>query len=129
MKTQSLEFITGYLFCDSERMLIKRIHGNDTVQKVECTVQIPKCWFGVPANSNRDIDIEDKIYVKSSTVNKLSPIFFKWDINVQDELDRQYIKFTFIATKKKKKMTITEIEEALGYPIEIVEEHKDEDKH
>lgn len=124
MKEQSMDFNIGVIFSCIERAYVKRIKSD--IEKYVDTVSIPKVWFGLrPLN----IDFLSSFQV-SELMQRLNSILedltekSKFKIQVSAVLsNRQYIDIEYAITKKSaKKMTVEEIEKALGYKIEIVSE-------
>ena len=123
MKKQSLDFIVGYLFKSMDTSIFKHFNCHkSTLVESHC---VPKIWFGLSSCSSITNDITgDKKYELiqklQDTLNALYPKFNTICERVVPE--HQYIRFDFKVTPipEVKKMTIEEIEKALGYKIEIV---------
>jgi hypothetical protein len=127
MQPQSLEFIVGYTFADIQRRFFRLTHENKYLEDAELAINIPKLWFGVPncTNSKSSATLDDQNYIIKRSCEILSIIFPKWNINSTSEVNHQYQEFKFKFEKKiiRQQMTIKDIEEILGYPIEIVAEN------
>ena len=134
MKQVSPEFILGYLFGEIERKIIKDITGGDNSglpRKPDTyTVQIPLLWFGVtkPNSSYHTtptvmLNVEcmcDDIAKKLDET--LSDVFTKRKIHTVVFRDRQYMKFVTTAVEDRRKLTVSQIENLLGYKVTIVPE-------
>ena len=123
MKQQSSDFIEGYVFSKIERNLSILLKQNK-VYNVTFNTSIPKIWFGLPCSQNNDVDLPNKIkewYIEDLTklFNAIVP-----DKTLQMDIypELQYIVFSYKIADKVKKMTKEEIENALGYKIEIISE-------
>lgn len=134
MKQQSPEFLLGYLFSEMERQIIKDITGRDNSslpRKPDTyTAQIPLLWFGItrPNSSyhntpmvmlNAECMCDDLIKKLDET---LSDVFTKRKIHTVFFRDRQYMKFVTTAVEDRRKLTVSQIENLLGYKITIVPE-------
>lgn len=125
MKAKSLDFIVGYVFAQMDRSIFKQFGHNDTKETLIESIIVPKTWFGLTSCSFITNDItEDKkyelIHKLHDTLNDLYP-----KLNTTCERiipEKCYIRFDFKVKYKEqvKKMTVEEIEKALGYKIEIV---------
>ncbi len=134
MKQQSPEFLLGYLFSEIERKIIKDITGRDNSglpRKPDTyTAQIPLLWFGIknPNSSyhttpmvmlNVELMCEDLTKKLDET---LSDVFTKRKIHTVVFRDRQYMRFVTTAVEDRRKLTVSQIENILGYKITIVPE-------
>lgn len=128
MQPQSLEMIVGYTFAGMQRRFFRLRRKNEYLEDAELTIDIPKLWFGVPncTNSKSSATLDDQNYVIKRSCEILSIIFPDWNISCTSEVNHQYQQFKFKFEKKiiRQQMTIKDIEEILGYPIEIVAENK-----
>ena len=128
MKAQHLEFIVGYTFGDIERRFLRLKKEHEYLEDVDLSINIPKCWFNMvmPTNKNTFAPFEHQDYVINHSCDTLSIIFPEWDITCTSEVNNQYQQFNFNFKKKivRQQLTIRDIEEILGYPIEIVAEKK-----
>ena len=134
MKQQSPEFLLGYLFSEIERKIIKDITGRDNSglpRKPDTyTAQIPLLWFGItrPDSSYHNtpmvmLNVEcicDDLTKKLD--DTLSDVFTKRKIQTVFFRDRQYIKFVTTTVEDRRKLTVSQIENLLGYKITIVPE-------
>lgn len=125
MKAQTLEFITGYLFGICERNILKLIDGPTSKQMSgEVSVNVPLCWYGLRPNSS-DLEV-DKFNTQYSEVaiklsSTLMDIFTDRIISTTTKRNKQYMEFTTKFSASRRKITIPEIEEILGYKIEIID--------
>ena len=128
MKEQHLEFIVGYAFADIQKRFFRLRHENEYLEEAELGINIPKCWFKMimPTSKNTFAPFEYQEYVITHTCDTLSIIFPDWDITCTSEVNNQYQQFNFKFKKKivRQQLTVRDIEEILGYPIEIVAEKK-----
>lgn len=127
MKTQTTEFILGYLFSEQERRIFKRISNKTTSMfrspTDPCITKVPLLWFGIkhrlwnhPTFINTMITANDICVKLDST---LSDAFVNYDIHTTVTRDKQYLSFVTVIQQKKRKMTIKEIEDILGFEIEL----------
>ncbi len=134
MKQQSSEFLLGYLFSEIERQIIKDITRRDNSglpRKPDTYIaQIPLLWFGITRpNStyhatpmaiwNVACSCEDLAKKLDET---LSDVFTKRLIQTVVLRDGQYMKFVTTAVEDRRKLTVSQIENLLGYKITIVPE-------
>lgn len=134
MKQQPPEFLLGYLFSEMERKIIKDITGRDNSglpRKPDTyDAQIPLLWFGItrPNSSyhatpmvmlNVELVCEDLARKLDET---LSDVFTKRKIHTVVFRDRQYMRFVTTAIEDRRKLTVSQIENMLGYKITIVPE-------
>ena len=134
MKQQSPEFLLGYVFSEIERKIIKDITVNDNsglLRKPDTyTSQIPLLWFGItrPTSSyhatpmvmlNVELMCEDLAKKLDET---LSDEFPKRKIHTVVFRDGCYMKFVTTAVENRRKLTVSQIENLLGYKITIVPE-------
>ena len=136
MKQQSPEFLLGYLFSEMERKIIKNITGRDNSglpHKPDThTAQIPLLWFGItrPNSSyhttpmvmlNVELMCEELAKKLDET---LSDVFTKRKIHTVVFRDGCYMKFVTTAVEDRRKLTVSQIENMLGYKITIVPEER-----
>lgn len=134
MKQQSPEFLLGYLFSEMERKIIKDVTGRDNSglpRKPDTySAQIPLLWFGItrPNSSyhktpmvmlNVELMCEELAKKLDET---LSDVFTKRKIHTVVFRDRQYMRFVTTAIEDRRKLTVSQIENMLGYKITIVPE-------
>lgn len=134
MKQQSPEFLLGYLFSEIERKIIKDITGRDNSgiprEPNTYTAQIPLLRFGItrPNSSyhttpmvilNVELTCEELAKKLDET---LSDVFTKRKIHTVVFRERQYMKFVTTAIEDRRKLTVSQIENILGYKITIVPE-------
>lgn len=130
MQPQTPEFILGYLFSEIERKVIKDLttkSGFMISPPNTFTAQVPMLWFGVK-NSN---------YVHPTTRAQLTilteELCQKLDKTLQDVFtkrlfhtvvvkDKQYYRFVTTMIEDRRRMTLSQIEDALGYKVTIVSE-------
>lgn len=136
MKQQSPEFLLGYLFSEMERKIIKDITGRDNSglpRKPDThTAQIPLLWFGItrPNSSyhttpmvmlNVELMCEELAKKLDET---LSDVFTKRKIHTVVFREGCYMKFVTTAVEDRRKLTVSQIENMLGYKITIVPEER-----
>ena len=123
MRKQSLEFIVGYLFKSMDNSIFKHFNCyKGTLVESHC---VPKIWFGLtPCSSiTNDITGDMKYELIQKLQDTLNDVYPKFNTICERVVpEKQYIRFDFKVTPipEVKKMTIEEIEKALGYKIEIV---------
>lgn len=124
MKEQTLEFNIGYAFAALDRAFIKCV--DEKLDFDFGKVLIPKVWFGYKYWSALEEDILN--HIKRDIYTRLYGIFEdiapKWEVGLKIDQYKQYIRinYTFAKKEEPKKMTVNEIEKALGYKVEIVSE-------
>lgn len=126
MKEQSLDFIVGYLFGNLDKSIFKHFYRQD--KKGPLTVNsycVPKTWFGLTSSKDviEDIRGDVKYLLREAICNTLKDLYPKLEVYCERIVPyNQYIAFDFKIVKKPevKKMTVSEVEAALGYKIEIV---------
>lgn len=134
MKQQSPEFLLGYLFSEIERKIIKDITGGNNSglpRKPDTyTAQIPLLWFGITKpNSiyhttpmvmlNVECICDD---IAKKLDETLSDVFTKRKIQTVFFRDSQYMNFVTTAVEDRRKLTVSQIENLLGYKVTIVPE-------
>ena len=123
MTEQSIPFIVGYLFKSMDGSIFKHFNCHkSTLVESHC---VPKIWFGLSSSScyTNDIKGEIKHQLKIMLEKVLQDLYPELKTEVaRITPEKQYIRFDFIVTPvpEVKKMTVEEIEKALGYKIEIV---------
>lgn len=134
MKQQSPEFLLGYLFSEIERKIIKDVTGRDSTglphKPDTYTAQIPLLWFGITRpNSNYHttpmvmLNVELMCEELAKKLDEtLSDVFTKRKIHTVVFRDEQYMKFVTTAVEDRRKLTVSQIENMLGYKITIVPE-------
>lgn len=134
MKQVSPEFLLGYLFSEIERKIIKDITGGDNSglprKPNTYTAQIPLLWFGItkPNSSYHTIpmvmlNVEcmcDDLAKKLDET--LSDVFTKRKIHTVVFRDREYMRFVTTVVEDRRKLTVSQIENLLGYKVTIVPE-------
>ena len=134
MKQVSPEFLLGYLFSEIERKIIKDITGGDNSclpRKPDTyTAQIPLLWFGItkPNSSYHTtpmvmLNVEcmcDDLAKKLDET--LADVFTKRKIHTVVFRDREYMRFVTTAVEDRRKLTVSQIENMLGYKITIIPE-------
>ena len=125
MKAKSLDFIVGYVFAKMDRGIFKHFWTYENKNELVVSIDVPKTWFGLTSCSSVTNDITgDKKYELiqklNDTLNSLYPKLDSVCNGIAPE--NQYLKFHFRVKYREqvKKMTIEEIETALGHKIEIV---------
>ena len=123
MHKQSLDFIVGYLFKSMYTSIFKHFNCHkSTLVESHC---VPKIWFGLSSCSSitNDITGDKKYELIQKLQDTLNDVYPKFNTICERVVpEKQYIRFDFKVTPipEVKKMTIEEIEKALGYKIEIV---------
>lgn len=134
MKQQSPEFLLGYLFSEMERKIIARLQDRSNMrlsgpQPDGYVVRVPLLWFGVKNATSKFVDkhtllnaeiVADELCRKLDAT--LSDVFTKRIINTVVQKDAQYFMFTTFCRENKRRMTLSQIEDALGYKVTIVSE-------
>lgn len=125
MKAQSLDFIAGYVFAKVDESIFKHFYRNNCEGEFGRGYCVPKIWFGLTSCSSvtNDITGDKKYLLRESICNNLKDAYPKLDIVCERIVpEKQYIRFDFRVKPREvvKKMTVAEVEEALGYKIEIV---------
>ena len=136
MKQQSPEFLLGYLFSEIERKIIKDVTGRDNSglpRKPDTyDAQIPLLWYGItrPNSSyhttpmvmlNVELMCEELAKKLDET---LSDVFTKRKIHTIVFRDRQYMRFVTTAIEDRRKLTVSQIENMLGYKVTIISEEE-----
>lgn len=129
MKKQTYEFIAGCVFTKMEATIckeLKRIPATADVNIGNCEL-VPKIWFGLTSMSKATNDItgDEKFWLKEKLEMLMEDLFPKFEITIVKIVpDAQYIRFDYNVVRKVpvKKMTVEQIEEELGYKVEIVSE-------
>ena len=129
MKAKSLDFIVGYVFAKMDRSIFKHFSNNDTVidptETLAESITVPKIWFGLSScqQVTNDIKGDEKYLLRENICEALNSIYPRLEtICARIIPEKCYIRFDFKVKYREqvKKMTVEEIEEALGYKIEIV---------
>ena len=114
MKAQSLEFNIGYAFAKIEKAYILACEQHS--KWFTGKINIPLLWWDSPCYQREE-------FAKRicETFKDIAP---NWGIDLLVGTEKQYMVVNYRATKKNppKKMTVEEIEKALGYKVEIVSE-------
>lgn len=121
MQKQTDEFIAGFIFYKADETIIKAGLNCDSI---EFSVQIPKIWFGFNTYTSyltcSRIQLESLSNMKEIVINTIKQLTNnKYKITIEVMEENQYLKFNFYLNKPKK-MTVSEIEKALGYKVEII---------
>lgn len=129
MQQQTHDFIHGYLFNEIERKIAKDLAnrgssiGLDTPNTF--TAQVPLLWFGikrpfiVPSTSPVTA-IADAIAKKLDVT--LKDVFTKKVFQTVVIRDKQYFRFVTTVTTERRELTVSQIEDLLGYKVTIVSE-------
>lgn len=123
MKAKSLDFITGYVFAKMDRSIFRHFNEyKSTLVESHC---VPKIWFGLSScqQVTNDIKGDEKYMLRENICEALNSIYPRHKTICERIIpEKQYIRFDFKVTPipEVKKMTVEEIEEVLGYKIEIV---------
>lgn len=125
-KKKSIDWISAYVFNNVENKCFKALQHNVWDTEVIQT-PIPKVLFGLTATKSDEVTITEDVKkeLHESILNDCNEIFFdrfQFTINIYPK--NQYIWIEISAKRKPKKMTLEEIEHALGYKVEIISEKK-----
>jgi hypothetical protein len=125
MKAKSLDFIVGYVFAKMDRSIFKQFGHNDTKETLVESITVPKIWFGLSScqQVTNDIKGDEKYILRENICEALNSIYPRLETICERIIpEKCYIRFDFRVKYREqiKKMTVEEIEEALGYKIEIV---------
>lgn len=132
---KAYDWIIGYIFGDFERKIIKYIKENNKPSTGICfqdyrdpymrVCSVPKVLFNLKESKSKENTLrqEDADSLCKAITEELEEVFghkFTFDIICFPE--NQYMTFRMKAAIKppKKKMTLKEIEAALGYEVEII---------
>lgn len=127
MKQQLISFISGCLFEKMSRKMYDFIQ--DGAEAENGWVCIPKIWFGLPYSDNILFDLKGSVKYELRTCleETLLDLFpnYKCEI-IKIVPEGAYITFDYKFSKKEtvKKMTVADVEKALGYKVEIVSGEK-----
>lgn len=124
MTKKSIDFISGYVFRKMEKSIFDNLCTTSD-NSFNDSQFVPKIWFGLTSCSNilNDIKGDKKYELTIELQNALNDLFPKLNIEIVRIIpERQYIRFDYTASKKeeRRKMTVAEVEEQLGYKIEII---------
>ena len=125
MQKQPLDFIVGYVFAKMDRSIFKQFGHNDTKETLVESITVPKIWFGLSScqQVTNDIKGDEKYILRENICEALNSIYPRLETICERIIpEKCYIRFDFKVKYKEqvKKMTVEEIETALGYKIEIV---------
>lgn len=131
MKQQSPEFLLGYLFNEIERKIIKDITGRDNPglphKPDTYSAQIPLWWFGITRPTSNHISPMVMLNVEcmceelaKKLDETLADVFTKRKIQTVVFRDGQFMRFVTTAIEDRRKLTVSQIEDLLGYKITIV---------
>lgn len=112
---KNVDFLSGYLYKCFEEVAT---YGSDEEQHYKC---IPASWIP-KTGRNTSNACATIIKMTLEELNKRNEGKSHLELTVAPHL--HFIKFTLTITAPKKKMTVSEIEKELGYPIEIIAEHE-----
>lgn len=125
MKEQSLDFIVGSVFARVDVDIYKHFAKEENKGALVKSYSVPKIWFGLTSCHSYTNDIVgskkyEMIQKLADTLNDLYPKLETICERIVPE--NQYLKFDIKVKRREqvKKMTVEEIEEVLGYKIEIV---------
>lgn len=131
MKEQTSEFLLGYLFGELERKIVKDIAGKSTILNAcpqgKFVAQIPLLWFGVRnpnyVHPDKRADVVSLMEELCCEVDKkLKDIFPKRIFATVPRIEKQHVFFMTTMVEDRRKMTLSQIEDALGYKITLVSE-------
>ena len=125
MQKQSLDFIVGYVFARMDKAIFKHFWTYEHKNELIVSIEVAKIWFGLTSCSSvtNDITGDKKYELIQKLTDTLNGLYPKLDCVCEKITpENQYLKFHFRVKYREqvKKMTIEEIEKALGYKIEIV---------
>lgn len=131
MKQQSPEFLLGYLFSEIERKIIKDMISRGPVYG-HCpsdtyTAKIPLLWFGVKYRNCTQSIRANVTTLAEELCEKLDEtlvdIFTNRLFHTTVSIDKQYVVFlTTSMVEDRHKLTVSQIENLLGYKIAIIPE-------
>lgn len=126
-KIKSADFLAGYVFKSLERNMLK---DTDVLRAIPThgyknDVAIPKVWVCADRNATlydfaKIMDPACKLIEEAhnATYGTHMSITTGWQ---EDDVHKQYLKVVYtVHSTRPRKMTIAEIEEQLGYKIEII---------
>ena len=125
---KSHEFIEGYIFSEAESTLLEAFAKKK--EKFSKTVTVPKSWFGLRATAQEYIMLPEheqsklRLELKEILCQMNSTIrAYEYEITFSPYL--QYVRINIEGTyiQPVRKMTLEQVEEELGYKIEIVGEN------
>ena len=128
MQKQSLDFIVGYVFAKVDKGIFKHFWTYEHKNELLVSIDVPKIWFGLTSCSSvtNDITGDKKYELIQKLTDTLNSLYPKLDC-VCDKItpENQYLKFHFRVKYREqvKKMTVAEVEKALGYKVEIVSDN------
>ncbi len=131
MQAQSTEFLLGYLFNDIERKIIKDITGKQQpythMPPNTFAAQIPLLWFGAknpnyihPSTRITLTAVANELCLELD--KKLRDIFPKRIFHTIARMDGRYFVFLTTMVEDRRKLTVSQIEDLLGYKVTIVSE-------
>ena len=125
MKEQSLDFIVGYVFARMDNSIYKHMWTECRKDPLVESFSVPKIWFGLSSchSYTNDIIGSKKYELIQKLTDTLNALYPKLETVCERIVpEKQYIRFDFRVKYREtiKKMTVSEIEEVLGYKIEIV---------
>lgn len=121
MQKQTDEFIAGFIFNKADETIVKSGLNSESI---EFSVTIPKNWFGfytyISYLTCSRTQLESLSNMKEILINAIKQLTNnKYKITIETMEENQYLKFN-VYLNKPKKMTVSEIEKALGYKVEII---------
>ena len=121
MKPKSVEWLSGFLFCEIERIMFKVLKEGKDENYTDYT-RIPLLWFGLKYTRTKELQKQLVLYLIDHVEETLSDAFVNHTIHIHPTIERQYIRFDIHVGNRKKQLTVSQIENILGYPIEIIAE-------
>lgn len=120
-------FIEGYLYSKIENLPIlfedKRKTETDITSMIKYA-NIPKAWLGVYETEqeyNEGIPRMDLVQsISQNLVFCLSMTYSKHSFEINVVPNKQYVKFIVKVKLAPRNMTLSDIEKALGYPVNII---------
>ena len=125
MKEQSLDFIVGSVFEKVGKDIYKHFAEELRQGTLVQSYSVPKIWFGLSSchSVTNDISGSKKYQMIEKLTCTLNDLYPKLETFCERIIpENQYIRFDIKVKRREvvKKMTVAEVEEALGYKIEIV---------
>lgn len=126
MQQKTTDWLCGYIFRSSEKELFEAIRRKEVI--TSASVRIPSLWIvgkrlqfdhGLVFEKFTDISKE----VCRQLKNDLHDMYEKYDFEISvSKIDQYYVRFYIVGRRIVKEMTLSEIENILGYSIKIVPE-------
>lgn len=130
MKQCSPEFIHGYLFSEIERKVIKDITDKTGLcfsLPNTFTAHVPLLWFGIKNHNYINPTVRVTLAALTEELCKkldetLHDAFPKRLFHTVPIQEKQYYRFVTTVIEDRRRRTLSQIEDALGYKVTIVSE-------